>query len=207
MQQAERGRSTMRDALERAGAHTAAVALRWAVAVPDCRLEASAWLPVVVLGLDTDPARDRWAAEVRRADYAAATQARSLLLLVVGDPEVVRGLGLDDLAEQLERLAYLADVTAEAGGSRVVSSPRALLCAGEVVLECIAGHLGPGLVFLLGALIEESFEGLRYPDSDARALALLAGEGRTTGTSELADGAGNAQLLLWRSVSDETSHR
>lgn len=158
-------------------------------------------LPVVVLGLDTDPARDRWAAEVRRAVYAAATQARSLLLLVVvGDPEVVRGLGLDDLAEQLERMTYLADVTAEGGGSRVVSSPQALLCAGEVMLECVAGHLGPGLVFLLGALLEESFEGLRYPDSDARALALLAGEGRTTGTSELADGAGNAQLLLWQSL-------
>ncbi len=55
--------------------------------------------PVVVLGLDIDPTR-RSLDEVRRAIYAAATRARSLLV-VVGDPDVAQDVGLDALAERL----------------------------------------------------------------------------------------------------------
>jgi hypothetical protein len=56
--------------------------------------------PVVVLGLDIDPTKADRADEVRRAIYAAATRARSLLL-VVGDPEAAEALGFDDLAQDL----------------------------------------------------------------------------------------------------------
>lgn len=55
--------------------------------------------PVVVLGLDIDTTKRRHD-EVRRAIYAAATRARSLLV-IVGDPEVAEGVGLDALAGQL----------------------------------------------------------------------------------------------------------
>ena len=57
--------------------------------------------PVVVLGLDADPAKTDRADELRRSIYAAATRARSLLV-VVGDPATAASLGFDDLAEQLD---------------------------------------------------------------------------------------------------------
>ena len=56
--------------------------------------------PVVVLGLDLDPAKADRADELRRAIYAATTRARSLLV-VVGDPAAAADLGFDELAEQL----------------------------------------------------------------------------------------------------------
>lgn len=56
--------------------------------------------PVVVLGLDIDPSRGDRREELRRAIYAAATRARSLLV-VVGDPEAVEAVGLDELADRL----------------------------------------------------------------------------------------------------------
>jgi hypothetical protein len=56
--------------------------------------------PVVVLGLDLDGSKRHRADEVRRAIYAAATRARSLLV-VVGDPAAAARLGFDELAEQL----------------------------------------------------------------------------------------------------------
>jgi hypothetical protein len=58
--------------------------------------------PTVVLGLDVDPEKADRADELRRSIYAAATRARSLLL-VVGDPEAMTRLGFDELAEQLRR--------------------------------------------------------------------------------------------------------
>jgi hypothetical protein len=54
--------------------------------------------PVVVLGLDLD--RGHPAAEVARAVSAAATRARSLLV-VVGDPVAADELGFDRLAADL----------------------------------------------------------------------------------------------------------
>jgi hypothetical protein len=57
--------------------------------------------PVVVLGLDIDPTKNRRADEVRRAIYAAATRARSMLI-VVGDPAAATAMGLDALAAQLD---------------------------------------------------------------------------------------------------------
>jgi hypothetical protein len=56
--------------------------------------------PVVVLGLDVDPAKRDRADEVSRAIYTAATRARSLLV-VVGDPEAVDALGFPWLADRL----------------------------------------------------------------------------------------------------------
>jgi hypothetical protein len=56
--------------------------------------------PVVVLGLDVDPKKADRADELRRSIYAAATRARSLLV-VVGDPEAVASLGFEELAERL----------------------------------------------------------------------------------------------------------
>jgi hypothetical protein len=56
--------------------------------------------PAVVLGLDFDPSRTDRANELRRSIYAAATRARSLLV-VVGDPEAAAGMGFDELAGQL----------------------------------------------------------------------------------------------------------
>lgn len=56
--------------------------------------------PVVVLGLDVDPAEERRSDEVARAIYAAAKRARSLLV-VVGDPDDLAHLGFHDLADQL----------------------------------------------------------------------------------------------------------
>jgi hypothetical protein len=56
--------------------------------------------PAVVLGLDIDPTKDDRKDEVARAIYAAATRARSLLV-VVGDPEAASALGFDDLALRL----------------------------------------------------------------------------------------------------------
>jgi superfamily I DNA/RNA helicase len=57
--------------------------------------------PVVVLGLDIDPTKHHRAEEVRRAIYAAATRARSLLI-VVGDAAAASGMGLDGLAARLD---------------------------------------------------------------------------------------------------------
>lgn len=57
--------------------------------------------PVVGLGLDLDPAKADRHDELRRAIYAAATRARSLLV-VVGDPAIARQAGLDDLADRLQ---------------------------------------------------------------------------------------------------------
>jgi hypothetical protein len=56
--------------------------------------------PVVVLGLDMDPDRQDRRGEVARAIYAAATRARSLLV-VVGDPEAAAALGFEQLADDL----------------------------------------------------------------------------------------------------------
>ena len=56
--------------------------------------------PVVVLGLDMDPSKTGRRDEVRRAVYAAATRARSLLV-VVGDPDAAGALGFTDLADRL----------------------------------------------------------------------------------------------------------
>ena len=56
--------------------------------------------PVVVLGLDMDPEKSDRADEVARAIYAAATRARSHLV-VVGDPEVADAYGFDHLASDL----------------------------------------------------------------------------------------------------------
>ena len=56
--------------------------------------------PVVVLGLDIDAARGDRREELRRAIYAAATRARSLLV-VVGDPAAAEAVGLHDLAARL----------------------------------------------------------------------------------------------------------
>jgi hypothetical protein len=53
--------------------------------------------PVVVLGLDLDPAKADRHESVRRAIYAAATRARSLLV-VVGDPDIAASAGFDELA-------------------------------------------------------------------------------------------------------------
>jgi hypothetical protein len=58
--------------------------------------------PAVVLGLDMDPSKAGRGEEVRRAIYAAATRARSLLV-VVGDPEAAATLGFTGLADQLRR--------------------------------------------------------------------------------------------------------
>ena len=52
--------------------------------------------PVVVLGLDLDPAKADRHDAVRRAIYVAATRARSLLV-VVGDPDVAEQAGFDEL--------------------------------------------------------------------------------------------------------------
>jgi hypothetical protein len=56
--------------------------------------------PAVVLGLDMDPRKRDRADEVRRAIYASATRARSLLV-VVGDPASARALGFHSLARHL----------------------------------------------------------------------------------------------------------
>ena len=56
--------------------------------------------PVLVLGLDIDPARTDQREEVRRAIYVAATRARSHLS-VVGNSEVADAYGFDQLADQL----------------------------------------------------------------------------------------------------------
>lgn len=56
--------------------------------------------PVVVLGLDMDPTKPDRRDEVRRSIYAAATRARSHLV-VVGDPEVAELYGFDELATAL----------------------------------------------------------------------------------------------------------
>jgi len=56
--------------------------------------------PVVVLGLDMDPTKTDRVEDVRRSIYAAATRARSHLV-VVGDPEVVRAYGFTALAGDL----------------------------------------------------------------------------------------------------------
>ena len=56
--------------------------------------------PVVVLGLEMDPAKAHQAGSVRRAIYAAATRARSHLV-VVGDPDVAAAYGFADLAAAL----------------------------------------------------------------------------------------------------------
>ncbi|MFU8840261.1 MAG: DNA/RNA helicase domain-containing protein [Nitriliruptoraceae bacterium] len=56
--------------------------------------------PVVVLGLDADPSRADRGEVVARAIYAAATRARSLLV-VVGDPVTADALGFSDLGERL----------------------------------------------------------------------------------------------------------
>jgi hypothetical protein len=60
--------------------------------------------PAVVLGLDLRPDKADRADEAGRAIYAAATRARSHLT-VVGDPEVVRAYGFDDVADALEDAA------------------------------------------------------------------------------------------------------
>lgn len=71
--------------------------------------------PVVVLGLDLDPAKADRHDDLRRAIYAAATRARSLLV-VVGDPAIARQAGLDDLGDRLGDAATLrAD-----GGNRAM---------------------------------------------------------------------------------------
>jgi Mrp family chromosome partitioning ATPase len=72
--------------------------------------------PVVVLGLDIDPSRGDRRDELRRAIYAAATRARSLLV-VVGDPEAAAAVGLDGLADQLR------DGAPAAGGAAAASGP------------------------------------------------------------------------------------
>lgn len=56
--------------------------------------------PAVVLGLDLDERREVDADDVRRAIYAAATRARSLLV-VVGDPGQVARFGFEELAAEL----------------------------------------------------------------------------------------------------------
>lgn len=56
--------------------------------------------PVVVLGLDADPARTGRQEVVARAIYAAATRARSLLV-VVGDPATAGALGFEELGALL----------------------------------------------------------------------------------------------------------
>jgi hypothetical protein len=56
--------------------------------------------PVVVLGLDMDPARTERAPEVARAIYVAATRARAHLT-VVGNPDVAESYGFEHLATQL----------------------------------------------------------------------------------------------------------
>jgi hypothetical protein len=58
--------------------------------------------PVVVLGLDMDPQKPKRIGEVKRSIYAAATRARSLLV-VVGDPDVAERIGLPELADDLRR--------------------------------------------------------------------------------------------------------
>ena len=76
--------------------------------------------PVVVLGLDIDPSRGDRREELRRAIYAAATRARSLLV-VVGDPEAAEAVGLDGLAERLRggRPGARADGTGTDGSDPV----------------------------------------------------------------------------------------
>jgi hypothetical protein len=59
--------------------------------------------PVVVLGLEMDPAKSDRRDEVQRAIYTAATRARSHLI-VVGDPDVARAYGFDALAARLEAI-------------------------------------------------------------------------------------------------------
>ncbi len=56
--------------------------------------------PVIVLGLDMDPSKGHRAEECRRSIYAAATRARSHLV-VVGDPDVADAYGFEDLATSL----------------------------------------------------------------------------------------------------------
>lgn len=56
--------------------------------------------PVIVLGLDMDPTKTERVEEVRRSIYAAATRARSYLV-VVGDPNVADLYGFDQLARDL----------------------------------------------------------------------------------------------------------
>jgi hypothetical protein len=56
----------------------------------------------VVLGLDMDPQKPKRIGEVKRSIYAAATRARSLLV-VVGDPDVAERIGLPELADDLRR--------------------------------------------------------------------------------------------------------
>jgi hypothetical protein len=56
--------------------------------------------PVVVLGLDIDPTKTDRADEVRRSIYAAATRARSHLV-VVGDPNVADAYGFEGLGRAL----------------------------------------------------------------------------------------------------------
>jgi superfamily I DNA/RNA helicase len=56
--------------------------------------------PVVVLGLDLDPAKADRGEEVARTIYVAATRARSHLT-VVGDPDVAQAYGFAHLADQL----------------------------------------------------------------------------------------------------------
>jgi hypothetical protein len=56
--------------------------------------------PVVVLGLDMDPAKTDRKDEVERAIYTAATRARSHLV-VVGDPAVAQAYDFSELAREL----------------------------------------------------------------------------------------------------------
>jgi hypothetical protein len=60
--------------------------------------------PVVVLGLDLDPAKADRGEEAGRTIYVAATRARSHLT-VVGDPDVAQAYGFADLADQLRASA------------------------------------------------------------------------------------------------------
>lgn len=60
--------------------------------------------PVIVLGLDLDPAKTHRGEEVGRAIYIAATRARSHQT-VVGDPDVAAAYGFDRLATQLRSAA------------------------------------------------------------------------------------------------------
>lgn len=62
--------------------------------------------PVVVLGLDVDPQR-RTLEDVRRGIYASASRARAHLV-VVGDPSVLRAVGLSELAARIEGTADVA---------------------------------------------------------------------------------------------------
>jgi hypothetical protein len=61
--------------------------------------------PVVVLGLDLDPAKADRGPEVARAIYVAATRARAHLT-VIGDPNVAAAYGFDRLVSQLRAAAW-----------------------------------------------------------------------------------------------------